>query len=301
VIKQKTKDKQHQKKYNMENTTSNKNKQVLILKASGDEEIFSTDKLKRSLFNAGANDETVKRIVDNIEDWIHHGVTSKKIYTRAFSILRHEKKTTAVRYKLKQAILELGPTGFPFESLIGQLFEMKGYSTEVGVVVNGMCITHEMDVIATLDKSQNIIECKYHKDQGKQVSIQVPLYVHSRVDDIIQKRKTLPEFQDFSFSTWVITNTRFSPDSMNYSKCSGVQLLGWDYPSGNGLKENIEKYKLYPITVLTNLSKVEKQQLMEKGIVSCPQLLKHPDSVKTFDFNQRKYDRLIKELEEICK
>ena len=182
----------------MDNRTLQKNKIILVKKASGDEEPFVADKLERSLLNAGAKNETILKIIADIEDWIYPGVPTKKIYSRAFSILRRERTAAAIRYKLKQAILELGPTGYPFETLIGQLFEKKGCVTEVGVVVDGNCITHEMDVIATHDSSQHLVECKYHKDQGKQVSIQVPLYVRSRVDDIIHKRQELPEYHGFS-------------------------------------------------------------------------------------------------------
>ena len=290
----------HQKKYRMGNNTSNKHKQIIIKKASGDEENFSSAKLEQSLQNAGATNETISRIVSDIENWIYQGVTSKKIYTRAFSMLRRERMSDAVRYKLKQAILELGPTGYPFETLIGQMFEQQGFSTEVGVVVNGVCITHEMDVIATNGSSQHLVECKYHMDQGKQVSVQVPLYVRSRVNDIIQKRKESPEYQGLSFTGWVITNTRFSSDSQHYGKCSGLNLLAWDYPLGNGLKEILEKYKLYPITILANLTKKEKQYLLDQQIVSCPQLLKNPDVLNDFGFSQNRNRKVIKELEDIC-
>ncbi len=284
----------------MANTTSNKNKVILIKKASGDEEPFSTEKLERSLKNAGANNETILKIVANLKDWIYPGVTTKKIYSRAFSILHRERNFTAIRYKLKQAIFELGPTGYPFESLIGQLFKQQGFSTEVGVVVNGHCITHEMDVIATKDTIQHLVECKYHKEQGKQVSIQVPLYVRSRVDDIIRKRQELHEYHGFSFSGWVITNTRFSLDSIQYGKCCGLSLLAWDYPIGNGLKEVIKKFNIYPITILTNLTRKEKQYLLDQGIVTCTQLLENFDSLKFFNLSKSKYITLMKELDEIC-
>ena len=77
----------------MKNTPT-KNSKILITKASGDEEFFSTDKLKRSMLNAGATNEIVSQIVADIENWIYPGVTSKKIYTRAFSFLRQKKKST---------------------------------------------------------------------------------------------------------------------------------------------------------------------------------------------------------------
>jgi len=283
----------------MDNLNSKNNKVILIKKASGDEEPFSTAKLERSLLNAGAKYETILKIISDIENWIYPGITTRKIYARAFKILRNEKTTSSVKYSLKQAILELGPSGHPFEILIGKLFQNMGFRAEVGVVLVGECISHEMDVIATKDSIQHLVECKYHKDQGKQVGIQVPLYVRSRVDDIISKRNGMLEYQNYSFTGWVITNTRFSIDSVKYSICSGLKLLAWDYPAGNGLKENIEKFKIYPITVLKNLTIKEKQYLLNEGIVTCSQLLEKLDSLINLEISKTKYNYLMKELNSI--
>ncbi|RLD61042.1 MAG: ATP-binding protein [Bacteroidetes bacterium] len=273
---------------------------MIIKKASGEKEAFSSDKLKQSLHNAGAKNETIEKIVAKIERWVYQGVTTKKIYARAFSMLRDEKSDSSLRYRLKQAILELGPTGHPFEILIGKLFENMGFKTKVGIVVDGNCVTHEMDVIATNNHVQHLVECKYHKDQGKQVSVQVPLYVHSRVDDIISKRNGMPEYKDFSFKGWVITNTRLSSDSIKYSACSGLNLLAWNYPVGNGLKENIEKFKLYPITILRNLKTKEKKYLLNEGIVTCSQLIEKPDSLINLGLGKKKYKIIMKEINDIC-
>lgn len=283
----------------MENTRSKNNKNILIRKASGDEELFSTDKLKRSLTNAGADSETISEIAIDIENWIYAGVSTKEIYHRAFSILRSKKTTSALRYKLKQAIFELGPTGYPFENLMGEVFKRQGFSTEVGVVVDGLCVTHEMDVIATKGKKQHLVECKYHKDQGKQVSVQVPLYVRSRVNDIIDKRQQLPEYNTFAFTGWVVTNTRFSLDSIEYGKCCGLQLMAWDYPNGNGLKDVLENLKIYPITILHNLTTEEKQKLMENGIVTCSQISDNKPLLKSLGFTSKKHAVLLNEFEEI--
>lgn len=275
-------------------------KHILVRKASGDEELFSVEKLERSLQNAGANYMQIQNIIADIENWIYDGVTTRKIYSRAFSILRRDKTSVALRYKLKQAMMEFGPTGFPFENFIGQLFEAQNFHTEVGIVVEGRCVTHEMDVIATNQNTQHLVECKYSKDQGKQVSVQVPLYVRSRVDDIICKRKEMSEFKGLSFTGWVITNTRFSLDSMHYGKCAGLKLLAWDYPAGMGLKELIEKLKIYPVTILHSLTKNEKQFLIDQEIVTCKQLAKAPQILNSMKINDKKLKAISMELEHIC-
>lgn len=281
-------------------TNNSLHREIVIRKASGDEEIFEIGKLERSLHNSGADRKSIKRVMNDIENWVYDGVTTKKIYSRAFTLLKRDKGSSAMRYKLKKAIFELGPTGYPFEQYMGQLFAKQGYEIEVGVVVDGHCLTHEMDVIATKKPIQHIMECKYHKDQGKTVSIQVPLYVRSRVNDIIRKREQMPEFKGLSFKAWVVTNTRFSPDSIKYGNCSGMKLLAWDYPQGHGLKDMIERVKVFPITVLTQLTKKEKQNLLDQDIVSCAQLLQNLHLLTPLNLSVRKQARLLNDLHDIC-
>lgn len=277
----------------------NNTKSLLIKKASGEEEPFKVEKLKNSLRRAGAEEELIEQVAEDISSWIYDGITTQKIYARAFSLLRRRKKHVASRYKLKKAIMELGPTGFPFEHFIGKVFEVQGFQTEVGQVVNGKCVTHEVDVIATQNKKQYFVECKYGTSQDKIFSVQVPLYIRSRVNDIIEKRKDEEKFKNFNFHGWVVTNTRFSSDATSYGTCSGLNLLSWDYPAQNGLKDIIDREKIYPVTVLQNLTKNQKQNLLERGLVICRQIMEQPEVLDEFQLPHKQYQDLMEELEEI--
>jgi len=271
----------------------------IIEKASGEKEIFDIEKLRYSLERSGAQASTITLILEDISNWIYNGVTTKKIYSRAFSKLRKEKSIASGKYKLKQAIMELGSTGYPFEILVGEIFKRKGYQTEVGVIVDGHCVNHEMDVIATKEKGQHLVECKYAKDQGKHVSIQVPLYVRSRVDDIIKERRSQKEFNGFSFLGWIFTNTRFSSDSVTYGKCNGLKLVGWNYPLGNGLKDELERTKIFPVSILKTLTKKESKYIIDKGCVTCLQLLDQMDILHELSITARRVNKIAKELDEI--
>jgi len=123
----------------MNNQPANRENAIIGRKASGETELFDVSKLQRSLQKAGAEFSAVNKITEDINKWIYSGVTTKKIYSRAFSLLRREQRGAAMRYKLKQAIMELGPTGYPFENLIGEIFRKQGFNIEVGVVVEGNC------------------------------------------------------------------------------------------------------------------------------------------------------------------
>ncbi|MBW6534298.1 MAG: restriction endonuclease [Mariniphaga sp.] len=276
-----------------------KNNQITIKKASGEEELFKVEKLKESMRNAGAEEKVIEQVADDISSWIYDGVSTQKIYARAFSILRKKKKFVASRYKLKKAIMELGPTGYPFEHLIGKVMELKGYAVEVGKIIQGQCVSHEVDVVATKGKKQYFVECKYGQSPGKTVNVQVPLYIRSRVDDIVNKRKNSDDFEGYEFGGWVVTNTRFTSDAIDYGNCSGLNLLSWDYPSGKGLKDIIDQEKIYPVTVLHNLTKNQKQNLMERDIVICQQIMEKQEVLDEFQLSKNQLRNLMEELEDI--
>lgn len=273
---------------------------ILVRKASGESQPFSTKKLIASLERAGADFDVIDHIVSDVHSWLTTGVTTKKIYDRAFSLLRSNKYTTASRYGLKKAILEMGPTGYPFEHLISKVMQLDGYTTQTGIVVDGYSVSHEVDVIATKNKQQVLVECKYGQSAGKIVSVKVPLYIHSRVNDIIRKRQTIPEFKDFFFQGCIATNTRFTTDAIDYSLCYNLWLLAWDYPVGKGLKDIIDREKIYPITVLNSITKAQKQQLMDKGIVICRQIVDDPKVIDFLQLNSRKLTDLLDETTNIC-
>jgi hypothetical protein len=273
---------------------------ILIKKASGELEPFSSKKFVQSLRNAGADEVLINQVLHDVNGWIVDGVSTRQIYTRAFASLRKfRSKKVASQYKLKNGIMELGPTGYPFEQFIGKIFEKMGYQVLVGQIVPGRCVTHEVDVLATKGNEQCFVECKYGLSTDKNVSVKVSLYIRSRVNDLIDKRKTMEEFKDFTFQGWLVTNTRFTSDAIDYGTCSGLNLLSWDYPAGNSLRELIDRDRIYPITVLNHLNKSQKQNLIERGIVVCSQIVEKPEILKSLNLNLSTETKLMKEIKEV--
>ena len=277
----------------------------LIKKASGLNEPFSREKLEESLKRSGAEGNVIDEIAEEIESWVYNehllmlergveGVPSKKVYSKAFNMLRKRTVSNAARYKLKSAMMELGPTGHPFEYFTGEIFKVLGNNVEVAKTLVGHCVTHEVDVI------QRFIECKYYQSTGKNANVQVPLYIRSRVDDIIRVRKTRAEFNEFTFSGGVVTNTRFTSDAEAYGECSGLHLLSWDYPKGESLREIIDREKIFPITSLTSLNTAEKQKLMEGGFVICRQLKRDPAILKGLGLSDKKLRKVTQEIDDLC-
>ncbi|WP_299392241.1 restriction endonuclease [uncultured Gelidibacter sp.] len=275
--------------------------QVYIKKSNGDTELFSFKKLRRSLQSAGANQDMIETIVDKIQGQIYDGMSSNAIYRKAFSLLKDTNKTSASRYSLKRAIFELGPTGYPFERLIGALLKERGFDTKVSVTLQGACVTHEIDVLAEKDGNVYAIECKFHSDARATSNVKIPLYINSRFLDIQQQWNSNPKNTTHLKQGWLVTNTRFTEDAVNYGKCVGLTLMSWDYPKDNGLKAQIDSLALYPVTALTTLNKREKHLLIETDVILVKELFNATDKLKNIGLSDRKIQRVLAEVKQLCR
>src|SRR5690625_2891372 len=105
---------------------------INVVKNSGDVVAFDVNKLVNSLRRSNASEVLIQQIVVNIENQLYDGITTKKIYHMAFRMLKTKSRVSASKYKLKKALMELGPSGFPFEKLVGKLLVHEGFSAKVG-------------------------------------------------------------------------------------------------------------------------------------------------------------------------
>lgn len=276
-------------------------KQVYIKKSNGETELFSFDKLKNSLQSTGASKDMVETIVNKIKGDLYDGISSNAIYRKAFSLLKKQNTISASRYSLKRAIFDLGPTGFPFERMIGALLKEQGYKTQVGVTLNGACVTHEIDVLAEKDGNMFAIECKFHTDPKVTSNVKVPLYINSRFLDIQEQWNKDPNNKTHLKQGWLVTNTRFTDDAINYAKCVDLTMLSWDYPPNNGLKDNIDTYALYPITTLISLTKKEQHALIEQNVILVKELVNATDKMKRIGLSDSKIQDVINEVKNLCR
>lgn len=273
---------------------------VNVTKASGEKQQYDASKLRKSLANAGAQKEVIHEISKSVEEMLYEGIHTQKIYREAFKQLKSASQKSAVSYKLKEAILELGPTGFPFEKFVAELLSRMGYKTEVGVIVKGECVNHEIDVLASKDNEYYMIECKFHNRKENTCNVKVPLYIQSRFLDVKKSWTSLPGHEHKAHKGWIVTNTRFTLDAEQYGECVGLKLLSWDYPSNNGLKDLITRVGLHPITSLSSLNKQEKAMLLEMDVIFCTQLYENPDHLNKIGMDNRKSAKVRNEVAAIC-
>lgn len=273
---------------------------IEIIKHSGEKQIYDENKLYRSLSKTNASESIKSKILDEVRNRLKNGMTTKEIYQMAFKILKSKSRVNASRYKLKRAIMELGPSGYPFENFVGKILKYEGYQTEVGVIVQGHCVTHEVDVIALKDNEHLMIECKYHNTQNQNCDVKIPLYIQSRFKDVEAEWKNEKGHSSKIHYGCIYTNTRFSKDALQYGECAGLKLTSWDYPKDNCLKYRIDKLGLHPLTSLMSLSKAEKTMLLNKDIVLCREIHQNPEILNEIGISKIRQKRILVDSKILC-
>lgn len=270
---------------------------VAIVKADGSSEVFDPERLARSLRRSGAGEHAAERIAETITNTVAPGASSKEVYTRAFALLRKEARPVAARYALRRALLELGPTGHPFEDFISHLYRAEGWQVETRKILKGKCVSHEVDFYASNPERNTFIaaELKYHNDPGYKTDLKVALYVKSRFDDIFNCD---PSVRSCPIDRGLlVTNTKFTSEAIAYAECSGVELLGWGYPTENGLFTRMCRARVYPITTLTSLSNAEKRLLIESGIIAVDEIIRDHRALDSLRLTPERVGKILAEAE----
>jgi len=283
-----------------------------IKKATGVIEKFDKSKLINSLLKAGAGKDIAISIANNIEekcviDCINCPTTTEYVYKTAFRQLKQYSKVGALKFSLKRSLLELGPTGFPFEEFLAELYRAEGYSAITGQNLYGQCVPHEVDVVAWKKDELLLIEAKHHSDAGSRTDLKTVLYVKARFDDLRDVSFTPDSFkynhiEDTSNMPTrmtkgvLITNTYFSETATTYALCQGVSICSFYYPEGDSLESRIIEHKLYPITCLTSITTPEKRVLLDAGYIHCRGLYKHSFELEKYGFSKQKIFNILDEV-----
>jgi ATP cone domain len=266
-----------------------------VQKADGTTEFFKVEKLRRSLRRAGASATEILDIVAQIEPEFYDGMRTQEIYRLAFDKLRHLGAPAATRYSLRRALLGLGPTGFPFEQFLARLFATDGYTVKTGIILNGHCAPHEIDIAAYKNDHSFVGEAKFHSRPGIKTDLQVAMYSYARLLDLREQKICQEDICGVN-EFWLITNTKFTSTAEKYAECIGISLLSWDYPRRNNLHDRIQRAGIYPITVLQTLSQNQIATLIEHGAVICSDITEKPQLLRYLHLSNTKQDAVLAEV-----
>jgi hypothetical protein len=272
---------------------------MLITKADGSSEHFKIEKLRRSLRRAGAAPAEINDIVVDIAKVLQDNMTTQAIYREAFTLLHQSRAPVAARYSLRRALFGLGPTGFPFEKFIGRLFQAHGYKTQTGIIIEGKCASHEIDIAAYSETHSFVGEAKFHARPGIKSDLQVAMYSYARLLDL-KEAKICTEDVCGIKEFWLITNTKFTSAAERYGQCVGLNLLSWDYPRNDNLHDRIQRAGVYPITVLQSLSAGQTEALIARDVILCSDLIEQPQMLRHLHLSPRKQETILEEATAIC-
>ena len=239
-----------------------------VIKASGEKELFSKKKIYESALNGGATSRKSQEIADILFAKTKDLTATSDILKQIKELLPDQK--TRIRFNLKEGIRRLGPSGFPFEKFVGCIFERLGFEVRVNQHIQGALIKdYEIDFTAKKGNMLYLGECKFRNLAGEKVHSQEALANYARYLDILNG----PYANDIELKTILVTNTKLTQDARNYSLGVGVDIISWRYPYGAGLEHLIEKFGLYPITILPSLSVSLRDIFYSEGLMLAEDVL----------------------------
>ena len=121
------------------------------------------------------------------------------------------------------------------------------------------------------------------------------LYVHARFQDLEKYWQQQPGHENRKHQGWLITNTRFTTDAIDYATCAGLRLLSWDFPNGNALRDQISEYHHYPISCINILQKAEVKILADNDRVTVDDLIDDPTSLALLELSETRRKHIIEE------
>ena len=247
-----------------------------VINSRGEKELFSFKKAYDSARRVGASRSLAGEIAETVKKEVFPGIKTSAIHGKIRKLLSRNVFNSALRFSLKSGMRQLGPTGFPFEKYIGEVLRESGFRVKINQFLPGLCIrSYEIDFVAERNKTVYVGECKYRNVAGERVHSGDVLENYARFLDISKgpyfKSK---KYQDFRVKTMMVTNTKFTQRSVDYSRCVGIDLLGWRIPKNRGLEYLIEKEKVYPITVLPSLRGHLKDVFVSERMMLAKDVLK---------------------------
>lgn len=272
-----------------------------VIKASGEREPFSEKKFRRSVRRSGIPKNLENQLVNYIYNQLYDGIPTHEVYQLASKYLgKSPHPYIKAVYSLKQSIMQLGPGGFPFEKYIASVLKQHGYKIQTNLILSGKCVEHEIDVVAQKEDKRYMIECKFHNRPGARSDIKVALYVQARYEDLVGNKSINQDKEKFT-QTWLVTNTKTTTEAIKYANCTGMQIIGWNYPQKGNLQDLVEEKNLYPITSLSSLTQDQKNQILNQGVVLCIDLLTDEGNIlKKIGIRKSQQDIITSEIKAVC-
>lgn len=243
---------------------------VMVVKADGFSEPFNREKVFKTCLKLCGSVELAEKVSKRVEEQVYDGISTREILSTIFRVMAEYKPAMAYRVDLRTS-LSLLRSKPDFENFVSHIFRNLGYEVERNIIVQGFCIEHEVDVLASRNGERIYVEVKHHMNPHMYVKLDVVEKVWATILDIREGYEKGLNTLNIS-RPLVATNTKFTNHAYRYAKCRGIDLLGWGATDGMDLEKLIVGFKQYPVTILKGFDLNTLYRVIDLGYVTVKQL-----------------------------
>jgi hypothetical protein len=244
---------------------------VYVIKADGSKQLFDREKIVQTCQRMGANLEVAIQVAQEVEKSLYPDITTQQILQIIFTMMIKHKPAVQHLFDLKQgiSIMESKPE---FEVFVRVLLAHSGFQVKPNTILRGMCGEHEVDALVTKDGLTHLVEAKHHSNYHALTGLDESRIARAIMEDVTDGY-TSGATEIKIDRAMIVTNTRYSEHAINYGRRRGILQVGWASPEGFGLRDIVEKHKLYPLSCLRGVTTETRLRLVEVRIVLIKQLL----------------------------
>ena len=241
-----------------------------VRKADGRLEQYDSSKVIRTALHLGLDRADAESLEKEISERIHDGIPTSEILSMIHELARKFRPELVHMRDLREAISALRPKP-DFEEYARIVLREAGYLVEPGRVLEGRCVSHEIDGIAFKGEEVFVIEVKHHQNHHAYTGLGTVLELWATLEDLREGYRL--GFHPYAFTSAILVcNTKISLHAERYARCKGIMYMGWRYPRAFALSDIVSSKKIYPITMLRTLSSGMIERLGDRGIVTLNQL-----------------------------
>ena len=243
---------------------------VDVRKADGRLEPYNGAKVLRTLLHLGVDRAEAERLEKEISRRIYDGIPTSEILSMIYELAGKAKPEIRYLKDLREAISAMRSKP-DFEEYARIVLRAAGYLVEPGRVLEGRCISHEIDGIAFKDDEILVVEIKHHVNPHAYTGLGTVLELWAALEDLKEGYRL--GLHPYAFTSAILScNTKISLHAERYARCKRIMYMGWRYPRAFALSDIVSEKKLYPITMLKTLPQAVIEKLGDRGVVTLDQL-----------------------------
>ncbi|MEM4497271.1 MAG: restriction endonuclease [Nitrososphaerota archaeon] len=245
---------------------------IRVRKADGRLEPYDGSKIMRTALYLGLDREDAERIEREVLEKAYDGIPTSEILAMIRDLAEEIRPELSQARDIREAISAMRPKP-DFEDYARIVLREAGYLVEPGRLLEGRCVSHEIDGIAFKGDEVFVVEVKHHFNQHAYTSLGTVLELWAALEDLREGYRL--GFHPYAFTSAILVcNTKISQHAEQYARCKGIMYMGWRYPRAFALSDIVSSKKIYPITMIKSLSAEAVAKLGDRGIVTLNQLLR---------------------------